>query len=188
MAGDLLVVGLDLATGQEVHVDERSYAEWRKAGYNAAQTLVCCACYHGLDAPRGTRIPLVTRGRLGGRVRMHWAHPPHQAPVGGHHPETMWHLTGKLALALWARRQSNVAAVRVEQWTPEHNRRADVMVELRDRQRIALEVQRENRRIADRDAELGRVIEFKTLVEPPPTANVGPAQALPQRKHLRDLI
>jgi hypothetical protein len=79
---DLLVVGLDLTTGREVHVADRPAEEWRQLGYGAAGTLVCFFCFHGVDAAPGTRVPLVTKGRFGGRVRTHFAHPPGQAPAG----------------------------------------------------------------------------------------------------------
>lgn len=143
MQDDLLVVGLDLETGHEVHVAERSMEYWRARGYSGTRTLVCFYCFHGFEAPMGTRVPLVVRGRLGGRVRPHFAHPAGKAPDGGHHPETVWHLTAKHTLARWARGLPTVAAVRLEQWTPSHDRRADVAVRLHDGTCIALEAQRE---------------------------------------------
>ncbi|MEW2493798.1 competence protein CoiA family protein [Streptomyces nodosus] len=146
MAGntDLLVVGFDLRTGREVHVSEQPAQYWRARGYpHGDATLICCYCYRGIDAPRGTRIPLVVRGRLGGQVRTHFAHPPGQAPAAGHHPESVWHLNSKHTLAGWARTQPAVAAVHVEQWTPQGDRRADVLVTLIDGTRLALEVQKE---------------------------------------------
>jgi hypothetical protein len=139
---DLLVVGFDLETGREVHVAEQPPEFWRRRGYGGADTLVCFYCFHGFEASRGTRVPLVTRGRLGGKVRPHFAHPPGQAPDGGHHPETVWHITTKHTLARWARSQPGVAAVRLEQWTPDRDRRADVSIRLDDGTRMALEAQR----------------------------------------------
>ncbi|MFI1911384.1 competence protein CoiA family protein [Streptomyces microflavus] len=85
---------------------------------------------------------LVTRGRLGGKVRRHFAHPPGQAPTGGHGPETVWHITTKHLLAAWARSRPGVDRVRLEQWTEDRDRRADVEVLLRDGTKIALEAQR----------------------------------------------
>jgi hypothetical protein len=124
-----------------VHVAERPAELWRQLGYGAAGTLVCFFCFHGIDAAPGTRVPLVTRGRLGGQVRTHFAHPPDQAPMGGHHPETIWHLSTKHVLAQWARSCPQVARVHLEQWTPSRKRRADVAVELRDGGLLALEAQ-----------------------------------------------
>ncbi|MFF5019006.1 competence protein CoiA family protein [Streptomyces sp. NPDC001165] len=141
---DLLVVGFDLRTGREVHVSEQPAQYWRACGYpHGDATLICGYCYYGIDAPRGTRMPLVVRGRLGGQVRTHFAHPPGQAPAAGHHPESVWHLNSKHALARWARTQPAVAAVHIEQWTPQRERRADVLVTLIDGTRLDLEVQRE---------------------------------------------
>ncbi|MEU5976479.1 competence protein CoiA family protein [Streptomyces sp. NPDC047315] len=81
-------------------------------------------------------------GPAGGKVRRHFAHPPGQAPAGGHSPETVWHITTKHTLAAWARTRPGVARVRLEQWTQDHDRRADVAVWLDDGTRIALEAQR----------------------------------------------
>jgi hypothetical protein len=142
MQNDLLVVGFDLETRREVHVAEETSEHWRRRGYGGTEQLVCFYCFHGFEAPAGTRVPLLTRGRLGGRVRLHFAHPPGQAPLGGHHPETVWHITTKHALARWARTRAGVAAVRLEQWTPDQDRRADVAVRLEDGTRLALEAQR----------------------------------------------
>lgn len=141
---DLLVVGFDLRTGREVHVAEQPAEYWRARGYpHGDATLICCYCYRGIDAPQGTRTPLVVRGRLGGQVRTHFAHPPGQAPAAGHHPESVWHLNAKHTLARWAHTQSAVATVHIEQWTPQRKRRADVMVTLTDGTRLALEAQKE---------------------------------------------
>jgi len=141
---DLLVVGFDLHTGREVHVSEQPAHYWRTRGYPYGDsTLICCYCFRGIDAPQGTRIPLVVRGRLGGQVRMHFAHPPGQAPLAGHHPESVWHLNSKHVLARWAHDVPGVEAVQIEQWTPRRERRADVLVTLTDGSRVALEVQKE---------------------------------------------
>ncbi|MFJ2627686.1 competence protein CoiA family protein [Streptomyces sp. NPDC087532] len=141
---DLLVVGLDLRTGREVHVSEQPGEYWRTRGYpDGDGSLVCFYCYHGMDAPPGARVPLVAKGRLGGKVRLHFAHPPGRAPDAGHHPETVWHLTAKHTLARWAHTQPEVTRVSLEQWTAQRSRRADVMVTLTDGTRLALEVQKE---------------------------------------------
>ncbi|GGU86992.1 hypothetical protein GCM10010211_61380 [Streptomyces albospinus] len=142
MQDDLLVVGFDLETGREVHVADAPPARWRQRGYSGTGQLVCFYCFHGFEAPVGTRVPLVLRGRLGGKVRLHFAHPPGKAPVGGHHPETVWHITTKHTLARWARTRPGVAAVRLEQWTPDQDRRADVAVRMGDGTKLALEAQR----------------------------------------------
>jgi hypothetical protein len=139
---DLLVIGFDLETGREVHVSERSSEQWRRIGYGGTGQLVCFYCLRGFEAAPGTQVPLVTRGRLGGKVRRHFAHPPGRAPAGGHHPETVWHLTTKHTLAVWARSRPSVARVRLEQWTQDHDRRADVEVLLHDGTKVALEAQR----------------------------------------------
>ncbi|WP_446459102.1 competence protein CoiA family protein [Streptomyces virginiae] len=68
--------------------------------------------------------------------------PPAQAPAGGHGPETVWHITTKHLLAAWARFRPGVDRVRLEQWTEDHDRRADGEVLLRDGTKIALEAQR----------------------------------------------
>ncbi|WP_189846709.1 competence protein CoiA family protein, partial [Streptomyces rubiginosohelvolus] len=121
---------------------ERPPEHWKRIGYGGTGQLVCFYCFHGFEAPAGTRVPLVTRGRLGGKVRRHFAHPPGQAPAGGHGPETVWHITTKHTLAAWARSRPGVARVRLEQWTVDHDRRADVEVLLEDGTKIALEAQR----------------------------------------------
>lgn len=139
---DLLVVGLDLESGREVHIDERPMDQWRQLGYRRRESVVCAACFRGLDGvAEGTRAPLVARGRIGGSRRPHFAHPPHMAPPGGHHPETLWHLEAKLRLERWARSLPGVTEVRQEQWIPTRERRADVHVRLADGSHLALEAQ-----------------------------------------------
>ncbi|MFJ5635049.1 competence protein CoiA family protein [Streptomyces goshikiensis] len=141
-AGDLLVVGLDLDTGRHVHIEDRPIDQWRALGYGHRESLVCAACFLGLDGVTvGTRVPLIPRGRIGGARRHHFAHPPHMAPPGGHHPETLWHLEAKAQLERWARSLPNVTEVRQEQWIPGRERRADVHVRLADGSRLALEAQ-----------------------------------------------
>ncbi|MGW3930386.1 competence protein CoiA family protein [Streptomyces microflavus] len=141
-ADDLLVIGLDLDTGREVHIEDRSMGQWRTLGYRHRESLVCAACFHGLDGTAlGTRVPLIPRGRVGGARRHHFAHPPHMAPPGGHHSETLWHLEAKTRLERWARSLPDVVQVRQEQWTPDRERRADVHVRLGDGSPLALEAQ-----------------------------------------------
>ncbi|MDF3302951.1 competence protein CoiA family protein [Streptomyces tropicalis] len=141
-ADDLLVVGLDLDTGRHVHIEDRPIDQWRTLGYRHRESLVCAACFLGLDGvPAGTRVPLIPRGRIGGARRHHFAHPPHMAPPGGHHPETLWHLEAKAQLERWARSLPDVTEVRQEQWIPGRERRADVHVRLADGSRLALEAQ-----------------------------------------------
>jgi hypothetical protein len=53
---DLLVVGLDLETGQEVDIADREIADWHRKGHNGDQTLVCKHCYEGTDLPGGPRV------------------------------------------------------------------------------------------------------------------------------------
>ncbi|WP_371648420.1 MULTISPECIES: hypothetical protein [unclassified Streptomyces] len=66
MQDDLLVVGFDLETRREVHVAERPPEQWKRLGYGGTGQLVCFYCFHGFEAASGTRVSLVTRGRLGG--------------------------------------------------------------------------------------------------------------------------
>lgn len=141
MQDDLLVVGLNLETGREVHVSDASREYWHARGYSGRRTLVCALCYAGIDAELGTRVPLVIRSKTGGPRRPHFAHPPGQAPAGGHHQESLWHLTAKTVLAAWARRQPCVADVSVERCTPDRARRSDVRVRFRDARQVALEAQ-----------------------------------------------
>lgn len=143
MQDDLLVVGFDLETRQEVHIGERPMEQWRALGYRRRETVVCFYCWHGIDANLGTKVPLLARGRIGGLVRPHFAHPAGMAPPRGHSRETVWHINAKHRLARWAAGQPNVARVRMEQWTEERNRRADVHVVLDGGAALALEAQRE---------------------------------------------
>ncbi|MFJ8762933.1 hypothetical protein [Streptomyces cyaneofuscatus] len=103
---------------------------------------MCFYCFHGFEAPAGTRVPLVTRGRLGGKVRRHFAHPPGQAPTGGHGPETVWHVTTKHFLAAWAWCRAGVDRVRLEAVDGRPRPVGDVEVLLQDGTKIALEAQR----------------------------------------------
>ncbi|MFD6666279.1 hypothetical protein ACFWDK_28440 [Micromonospora chalcea] len=69
---DLSVVGLDLRSGSSVHVDDEPKYVWKTKGYGGDETLVCWHCYHGVDAPAGTRVPLLCRGgKKYGKVRTH---------------------------------------------------------------------------------------------------------------------
>ncbi|MER5974215.1 competence protein CoiA family protein [Streptomyces sp. NPDC002055] len=143
MLDDLLVVGFDLETQTEVHIGERPVEQWRALGYGRRETLVCFYCWRGIDAPAGTKAPLLARGRIGGQVRPHFAHPAGTAPPGGHSRETVWHINAKHRLARWAGSLPNVTQVQLEQWTPDRDRRADVHVVLDDGACLALEAQRE---------------------------------------------
>ncbi|MFD8028052.1 competence protein CoiA family protein [Streptomyces sp. NPDC059717] len=143
MLDDLLVVGFDLERQCEVHIGDRPLEQWRALGYGRRETVVCFYCWRGIDAPAGTNVPLLARGRIGGHVRPHFAHPAGTAPPGGHNPETVWHINAKHRLARWAATLPNVSRVRLEQWTEQRNRRADVHVVLDDGARLALEAQRE---------------------------------------------
>ncbi|MCX4682603.1 competence protein CoiA [Streptomyces sp. NBC_01433] len=143
MLDDLLVVGFDLETQTEVHIGERPLEQWRALGYGQRATVVCFYCWRGIDASTETKVPLLARGRIGGLVRPHFAHPAGTAPPGGHSRETVWHINAKHRLAHWADSLPNVTRVRLEQWTPDRDRRADVHVILDDGARLALEAQRE---------------------------------------------
>jgi hypothetical protein len=50
---DLLVVGLDLETGREVHVTDRPTEDWYPKGHNGDRTLICALCCTGADLPDG---------------------------------------------------------------------------------------------------------------------------------------
>jgi hypothetical protein len=79
------VVGLNLGTNEEVYCDETRLEELRTHGYAGDRSLVCALCYAGQEAPVGTRVPLIVRGREGGERRAHFAHPPDAPrPVGMH--------------------------------------------------------------------------------------------------------
>lgn len=141
MVAEVLVVGLDLVTGLEVHAEDRQTWEWRKKGHNGDQTLVCLACYQGADLPGGPQVvALVPKGRVGGARCRHFAHPPGMAPPGGrHNPESLDHSGGKQALRGWAANQG--FAARVEAWTADGRRRSDVQVILPGGIRVAIELQ-----------------------------------------------
>ncbi|MFF3539713.1 hypothetical protein ACFYXP_38080 [Streptomyces sp. NPDC002466] len=66
MLDDLLVVGFGLETRREVHIGARPVEQWRARGYGRGETVVCLYCYRGVDAPAGTRVPLLARGLIGG--------------------------------------------------------------------------------------------------------------------------
>ncbi|MFD6329217.1 competence protein CoiA family protein [Streptomyces niveus] len=139
---ELLVVGLDMNSGRETHIRERPMDQWRRLGYGRLESVVCAACFYGLDGvAEGTRVPLIARGRIGGSRRPHFAHPPHMGPPGGHHPETLWHIQAKLRLERWALSLPNVVEARQERWIPTRERRTDVHVRLASGSRLALEAQ-----------------------------------------------
>jgi len=142
VAADLLVVGLDLVTGREVHAGDRRTEKWYEKGHNGDRTLVCLACYEGADLPDGPRtVALVPKGREGGARRQHFAHPPGMAPPGGQHsPESLWHAEGKQAIREWAEAQGFTAWV--EARTADGRRRSDVEVILPGGHRLAVELQR----------------------------------------------
>ena len=146
---DLLNIGYDLDAQAEVHIGDRPLPQWHALGYTGTRRIVCYVCWRGIDAEMGTQIALVARGRLGGRNRPHFAHPP---GTGRHDSraarETIWHLNTKHRLARWAAMLPNVVSAIPERWTPDGKRRADVSVLLRDGSRLALEAQ--SRIITDR--------------------------------------
>ena len=109
----LLVVGLDLVTGLEVHAEDGLTEEWRPKGHNGDQTLVCLACYQGGGPAGGPQVvALVPKGREGGARRRHFSHPPGMAPADGRHsPESMWHAEGKQVVRGWAATQRFTARV-----------------------------------------------------------------------------
>jgi hypothetical protein len=139
---DLLVVGYDLDTASEVHIGDRTMPEWHAIGYGGTRRLVCYLCWRGVDAAPGTEVALVPRGRIGGKKRAHFAHPPgagvHDSPAA---KETIWHLGMKHRLAGWANGLANVVEAVAERWAPDGKRRADVSVLLADGSQLALEVQ-----------------------------------------------
>jgi hypothetical protein len=136
---DPIVIGLDLRTGLEVSVRDRSTAAWRTRGYNGDQTLVCLHCYTSSGGRRV--VPLVPKGRVGGKRQAHFAHPPRHRPESGHHgPETSWHSQGKQFIRDWAL-AAGAASAQVEAFTPDGRRRSDVNITLPSGARIAVEVQ-----------------------------------------------
>lgn len=139
---DLLVTGLDLRTGGEVHVDDAPVYHWYRKSVRGDRSLICLLCYLGDEAPPETVVPLVVKGRAGGRVRPHFAHPPGAAPANGHSPESLWHLAAKHQLAAWAATQPDVTSAVAERWTANRERRADVHVTFDGDAAVALEVQR----------------------------------------------
>jgi competence protein CoiA-like protein len=141
VVADVLVIGLDLATGLEVHAEDRKTLEWRKKGHNGDQTLVCLACYQGADLPDGPRVvALVPKGKEEGARCQHFAHPPGMAPPSGrHNPESLEHALGKQALRRWAIEQGFTA--RVEARTADGRRRSDVEVILPGGVHVAIELQ-----------------------------------------------
>jgi Competence protein CoiA-like family len=142
VVADLLVVGLDLVTGREVHAGDRRTEEWREKGHNGDRTLVCQACYQGTDLSGGPQtVALVPKGRDGGARQQHFAHPPGMTPPAGRHsPESLWHAESKQALRGWAADKG--FAARVEAWTADGRRRSDVEVLMPGGRRLAIELQR----------------------------------------------
>jgi hypothetical protein len=142
IVADLLVVGLDLATGLEVHARDKNTEEWREKGHNGDGTLACLACFHGADLPGGPRVvALIPRGRERGARQQHFAHPAGMIPpFGRHSPESLWHAESKQAIRHWATRQGFIA--RIEAWTAGGRRRSDVEVILPGGRRLAIELQR----------------------------------------------
>ncbi|TWD81667.1 competence protein CoiA-like protein [Kribbella amoyensis] len=143
MSKDLLVVGLDLTTGREVHVNDQPLEHWHRKAATGDRSLVCLFCYQGWDRAEPATVPVVVKGRIGGRRRAHFAHPPHQAPRGGHGPETRWHAEAKQLIAAWARGLLQVEDVSVEQLLDGNTRRSDVQVRLRDGALVAIELQQQ---------------------------------------------
>lgn len=142
--GDLSVVGLDLRTERSVHVEDQPKHVWKAKGYNGDAKLVCWHCYHGIDMPTGTRVPLLYRGgKRYGKVRAHFAHPAGLGPPNGHHPETIWHANAKQTILNWARHHVGVTHARTEHWTVDRRRRSDVSVMFADGTRLAIEVQQQ---------------------------------------------
>lgn len=138
---NLLVVGLDLETGQEVDIGDRKPWEWVPKGHNGDRTLVCKDCYEGQDLSGEPRlVALVPKGRTGGRRRPHFAHPPGMAPPGGQHSrESLWHAKAKQRLRRWAETQGALA--RVEAYTHDGRRRSDVAIIVPGGGQVAIEVQ-----------------------------------------------
>ncbi|ONM48004.1 hypothetical protein B0T44_08025 [Nocardia donostiensis] len=139
---DQLTVALDLSCGQYICAPtdpaDPHVQELKGKSLTGDRSLVCAACFTEF----GDEVPVVVRARLGGQHRPHFAHPPGQAPADGrHHPETLWHLTGKAVLAEWARSQPGVVEADTEVWLPNRERRADVRVVFADRREVALEIQ-----------------------------------------------
>jgi hypothetical protein len=84
-------VGYDRTTGHAVTVDQGTCAHWRANGLTGDHSLLCLYCHQA-----GRDVPLVVCYRIDGCRRMYFRHPPGTAR-GGHSPETVWHVDGKVA-------------------------------------------------------------------------------------------
>ncbi|MFD9592071.1 hypothetical protein ACFWA9_04840 [Kitasatospora sp. NPDC059973] len=142
MQDDPQVIGFDLDSWREVHVTDRPLEAWRAMGAGRAESLVCFFCFHGVDAPVGTRVPLRVGHSLAGRGAGHFVHPADTGPEGGHHRELVWQVSAKHLLTRWARSRHTVHSVRAELWNSGDSPRADVTVRLTDGTAVAVELPR----------------------------------------------
>ena len=132
------VLGYDLIADSVVMPGRETRESWERRGAE----VVCLGCYSGLELmPAGTPTPLIYRE--GPHRRRHFAHPPGQSPYGdGLRGESLWHIEAKDLLRQWALTQPGVIAAHCEWTTPNRERRADILVELDNGRRLALEAQR----------------------------------------------
>ncbi|MFD4243689.1 hypothetical protein ACFWP3_19135 [Streptomyces sp. NPDC058525] len=134
-----LLLAYDSGTNAIVRITDQEPDYWTTRAYSGTQQIICLLCAYGYDIPEQLRVPLVHKGKIGGQVRRHWAHPPGSGPESGHSPESVWHLHAKLLAAQWARTLPNVAEAALEIPTADRTRRSDVLVTLTSGARLALE-------------------------------------------------
>ncbi|MFE4304876.1 hypothetical protein ACFRR6_02170 [Streptomyces sp. NPDC056891] len=134
-----LLLAYDAGTGSIVRITDQAPDYWTARAYSGTRQIICLLCAYGYDIPEQQSISLIHKGKIGGQVRRHWAHPPGTGPHGGHAPESVWHLHAKLLAAQWASTLPNVADVRLEMPTADRRRRSDVLVTLASGAQLALE-------------------------------------------------
>ncbi|MEV6676304.1 hypothetical protein AB0N09_05465 [Streptomyces erythrochromogenes] len=134
-----LLLAYDTGTDTIVRITDQGPDYWTARAYSGTRQIICLLCAYGYDIPTHQSVPLVHKGKIGGQVRRHWAHPPSTGPEGGHSPESVWHMHAKLFAAQWARTLPNVADARLEIPTADRSRRSDVLVTLTSGARLALE-------------------------------------------------
>ncbi|MFD9271016.1 hypothetical protein ACFWB1_27055 [Streptomyces goshikiensis] len=136
---EALLLAHDTDTGRIVRITDQPPDYWIARAYGGTRQIICLLCAHGYDISEPQTVPLIHKGRIGGRMRRHWAHPASTGPEGGHSPESVWHLHAKLLAAEWAHGLPNVTDARLEIPTADRARRSDVLVTLSDGAQLALE-------------------------------------------------
>ncbi len=136
---EAMLLAYDTATSQIVRISDQQPEYWIARAYGGTRQIICLLCAHGYDIAAPQSVPLIHKGRIGGRVRRHWSHPASTGPESGHSPESVWHLHAKLFATEWAKALPNVAHARMEIPTADRARRSDVLVTLADGAALALE-------------------------------------------------